>query len=365
MATYKPPEFEQLLAPISEQSPCGEDLKFDLVLDEIKTARRDANRNSPESGQDEGSPGWKLIVDRTTELLTKRSKDLMLAGWLMEALINIGGFAGCRDGVKLINELLERFWDNVFPIIPSDGTLDARLAPLHWCIESDRGGKLPFLLRTVQLFPGNSKAKITLNYWESCFRTIPKGATETPEDYADRKSATEERVRIYQEAKQEASLESLRKLTEDLKGALTEITRLEGIVQTRFALQAPSVSPLRKVVEECAGIVAGALQEKGGPDVPNDMVDQGGTETDRGTGSQRGGLVGGAICSRDDAINRLAEIASYLRKVEPHSPVSYLVQRAVNWGRMPFDQLLKELLKDESVRNQVGELLGLPPPSSD
>jgi len=365
METSELLNFAQLLTPISEQSPCGEDLKFDLVWEEIKSARREANRNPVATGQNESSPAWNLIIERTTDLLTNRSKDLMLAAWLMEALINIHGFAGCRDGVKLINELLEKFWDNLFPIIPGDGSLEPRLAPLHWCIENDRGGKLPILLRTVQILPGDNNSEITLNYWESCFRTIPKGATEAPKDYANRKLATEERANIYLSAKQEVTRESLQHLSEDLKGAFAEITRLEEIVQKRFARQAPSVSPLRKVIEECDSIVSVALQDKGGPSDPDDGADRGANDANRGTGSLRAGLIGGAIGSRDDAINRLSEIASYLRQVEPHSPVSYLVQRAVNWGRLPLDQLLKELLKDESVRNQVGELLGIPPPPSD
>lgn len=74
-------------------------------------------------------------------------------------------------------------------------------------------------------------------------------------------------------------------------------------------------------------------------------------------------MAAGAISSRQDAFNRLEAIANYLRQVEPHSPVSYLVQRAVNWGRMPFEDLLQELLKDTAVRAQVGELLGIKPPS--
>jgi hypothetical protein len=39
--------------------------------------------------------------------------------------------------------------------------------------------------------------------------------------------------------------------------------------------------------------------------------------------------------SRADALRRLAAVAAYFRRTEPHSPVSYLVQRAVRWGEMP------------------------------
>lgn len=71
----------------------------------------------------------------------------MLAAWLTEALMNQHGFAGCRDGFKLLNEFLEQFWDSVYPQVPDDGDLEIRLAPLVWCSIADRGGKLPLLLR--------------------------------------------------------------------------------------------------------------------------------------------------------------------------------------------------------------------------
>ena len=103
------------------------------------------------------------------------------------------------------------------------------------------------------------------------------------------------------------------------------------------------------------------LKDKGGPVVGGSGETTGSADA-AASGSQgrpAGSGIGGPIQSRDDAFRRLEEIATYLRQIEPHSPVSYLVQRAVTWGRMPFEQLLQELLKDSSVRGQVGEMLGL------
>ena len=71
-----------------------------------------------------------------------------------------------------------------------------------------------------------------------------------------------------------------------------------------------------------------------------------------------GTLPGGAPRSRDEAYRRLAEIADYLLRTEPHSPVSYLVKRAVAWGEMPLAELLQELLDSESDLKQIYRLLG-------
>ncbi len=66
----------------------------------------------------------------------------------------------------------------------------------------------------------------------------------------------------------------------------------------------------------------------------------------------------GAVRSRQDALKRLSDVAEFFRKTEPHSPVSYLVQRAVKWGNMPLDNWLQEVIKDETVLGNLRETLG-------
>ena len=358
MATPELLDFPQLLNPISADSPSGEDLKWDAVYEEIKLARKQGNHDLVDDGAEETPPNWSLIVDQATAALATRSKDLMLGAWLTEALMNQHGFAGCRDGFKLLNELLERFWDSVYPQIPEDGDLEIRLAPLVWCCIADRGGKLPLLLRAAPLIPSNGNEVFTWNYWESSFRLKPKADSESEEAFASRRQRSDEQAKTYQEAMRAASRDTVQNLTDDLHATLAEVNRFSDILQHRFDRLAPGVSDLRKALEDCTGIADRTLKEKGGSDSATEGAVQ-------GLPQSNGGVSVGAIGSRQDAFNRLEQIANYLRQVEPHSPVSYLVQRAVNWGRMPFEDLLQELLKDTAVRSQVGELLGIKQPPAE
>jgi type VI secretion system protein ImpA len=59
------------------------------------------------------------------------------------------------------------------------------------------------------------------------------------------------------------------------------------------------------------------------------------------------------------AQRQLAEVAAFFRRTEPHSPVSYLVQRAVQWGHMPLESWLRDVIKDETVLAQLRDTLGL------
>ena len=391
MATPDLLDFELLLSPISAERPSGEDLWWGIVHEEIKSARKQGNRKFLKDGAEDEThetkdapPNWSAIVDQATNALVTRSKDLMIGAWLTEALISLHGFAGCRDGLKLINELLERYWDSVYPQVPDDGDLGKRLGPLIFCTTADSGGKFPILLRESPLIPSSGDAVFNWNYWESSFRLKPKGDKESDDAFAARKQRSEEQVKAYQEAMRASSRDSIQNLLEDLQATMSEVSRFNDILEQRFdrlppgvindaglfdkktglrlARLSPGVSDLRKALEDCIDIAERALKEKGGADSVTDETGDCVSQTTGASASWGGSLASGSIRSRQDALNRLEEIAKYLRQVEPHSPVSYLVQRAVNWGRMPFEDLLQELLKDTTVRAQVGELLGIKSP---
>jgi len=94
---------------------------------------------------------------------------------------------------------------------------------------------------------------------------------------------------------------------------------------------------------------------------PDEVFEEEGSEsgeTGDGTAPAKGG-ASGAIQNRRDALKRLNEIAEFFKKSEPHSPVSYLVQRAVKWGEMPLETWLQEVIKDQSVLVQLKETLGV------
>lgn len=76
-------------------------------------------------------------------------------------------------------------------------------------------------------------------------------------------------------------------------------------------------------------------------------------------GGQAAPVVAGPIGNRKQAFDRLKEVADFLRKTEPHSPVSYLVNRAVKWGNMTLEDVLIELVKNTDARKQLFETLGV------
>ena len=68
--------------------------------------------------------------------------------------------------------------------------------------------------------------------------------------------------------------------------------------------------------------------------------------------------VAGPIQNRRDALKRLSDVADFFQKTEPHSPISYIVSRAVKWGNMPLEVWLKDVIKDEAVLGSLRQTLG-------
>jgi type VI secretion system protein ImpA len=48
-----------------------------------------------------------------------------------------------------------------------------------------------------------------------------------------------------------------------------------------------------------------------------------------------------------------------LKELEPHSPIPYLIQRAVELGSLPFPELIKELVRDQKILTDLNRELGI------
>jgi len=141
MASSEVLDFVRLLEPIAGENPAGRPLRADFsgtsLYHQVKDARaaaRSAERNLAYEEDDENVQrfnvaDWKPILALGPQVLAEESKDLEVAAWLTEALLRQHGYAGLRDGFRLLRELVERFWDNLYPLPDEDG-IHARTAPL-------------------------------------------------------------------------------------------------------------------------------------------------------------------------------------------------------------------------------------------
>jgi type VI secretion system protein ImpA len=118
-AAGSPPvlDIQALLRPIPGDNPGGVDPKSAGVHDALKRLR-----SRFEEGKSEWLPQpvdallseW---IQTASDGLVHCGKDLQLAVWLVEALVKRHGFAGLRDGMRLVRELLTQFWPSLYPAL--------------------------------------------------------------------------------------------------------------------------------------------------------------------------------------------------------------------------------------------------------
>src|ERR1039457_980751 len=121
-------DLDALLRPISEQAPAGRPLRATATYDRIQDALREDLSGAQAEGviKADASGAARLA----SKALTSESKDLNLAVWLTEALVRLEGLGGLRQGLDLIDALIDRFWDSLYPL-PEDGDEEMRAGPLQ------------------------------------------------------------------------------------------------------------------------------------------------------------------------------------------------------------------------------------------
>ena len=354
-------DFDQLLAPISAESPCGESLQWDPQFDELKQMRK--SRKDPINPSGDKEPDWVGLIDLSTSLLTTRTKDLLIAGWLTEAMLRTAGLAGLRDGLKLVSGLVDKFWDGLFPL-PDEKDFSPRAAPLNWLAEHDGGARIPALLREVSLTdqpPRPGEPVINWNLWHLRHQS-PQATGEKDDVFKRRVEEAKKNQAVFDTAITAVKTEFYVEMLSDIDSCLAEIAKLGPSLDAKLAQDlSPSWGRIRDSIGEVRGFVKDVLDRRGwSPQSATSKAGSDATVEDPGMATSNGQVVNrGQICSRADAMSRLEEAADFFSKTEPHSPVAYLVRRAVRWAGMPFEEVLGELVKDDKLVKQISETLGI------
>lgn len=365
----KPPvlDFDAIFAPISEETPAGENLRYSGLYDEINEARRaDDPIAMGDWTSDLKVADYRKVIELAVDALSTKSKDVQVAAWLSEALVMQYGFAGLRDALKVMSSLFDNFWDTVHPEV-DEGDMEGRANAVSW-LDAQAG----FAVKKVPITEGSGFSFIN---WEDAKRfTLPDNfdslESEQQEKLQEEQTRAEREGRVSGEMWKKARAQTKRHFCEvtnfTIDECWAEIKELNRVIDEKFERnQMPSLGILNKSLDEVHTQVKKILADKRAeePDPSDDFEE--GTNGEGGSGEGRtGGGSGGAVTGRSDALRKLSEIAAYFQKTEPHSPVAYLVQRAVKWGNMPLDTWLQDVIKDDGVLGQLRETLGMASGSS-
>ncbi|SOE98722.1 type VI secretion-associated protein, ImpA family [Burkholderia sp. OK233] len=348
-------DIDGLLQPLPGDQPCGVSLIHDPEYEAIRTARR-ADDPSVPAGIWQTTlkvAEWPAVEAGCRRVLSNRSKDLTIAAWLGEAWLNRYGLPALPHCFQLMVGLCERYWNDLHPL-PRDGDLGFRAAPIGWLA----GAYADLLSGQIELFEGPDGLRGTLAQWQSAQRATV-AATARKDVPAAKKEAAARTSAALQEAARVASPAYLRLERDALAMARPLIEQLDAWCTPRLGSEAPSFAVLTEAMTHAGLVLTECLAMHPNSDPPLAVVASDAAAVAGGPAQAPVPAASGVPNSREDAYRQLGVIAEYLARYEPHSPVPYLIQRALEWGSKPLPVLLRELTSSDGDGQKLLTFLGM------
>ncbi|MGA3045461.1 MAG: type VI secretion system protein TssA [Terracidiphilus sp.] len=332
---------EDLLTPIAGESPAGEDLYYDKVFDQVKEARREEDDQGPVGTlAQQKKADYRAVIKVAGEALAKRTKDLRLAGWLVEAQIRVEGFSVLASGIDLLRSLQETFWPTLYPLIEEGGDLELRMLSVEIA-----GRLIAGAVRKVPL----TKSGLSLeSYLESRLVGYEKDATSDARREARRDAV--DHGKLTAEEFDQAFAASPKNLYAEAEAALAEslqaADRLDDYQREAYGENAPILTNLKGALAEVHQAAESLLNERRktdpdpvkveeqppaeeGQEGPDDQAEPG---TEGPSTTRRRTATAGELNGIADAYALVVESAEFLFQKDPLSPVPYLVCAGLRLG---------------------------------
>ncbi len=317
------PDIEELLLPISESSPAGDDIRYEVEYDHVREGRESDPLAEPPV-----VPDFREVRKLAEDILETRCKHLQIAAWLGEAWTHLEGLSGMAAGLDLQRRMLEDFWDHVYPEIDDDD-LEFRVAPLEWTAG--------YLGPSLQSIPLTLSGFTIIEFQQSRSLGYEEDLDGDYEKTQARNAEIERGVlppEDFDKAVGETGKEFYKALIADSTAVVASIDALESLTDDKFGNIGPSFRPLRERVAELQRVVRPILEKKleDDPDPIEEVAFD-----DPADGVAEAGEDGGVPIepvSKKDAGIRVAAAARYLRTADPFDPAPYLMIRGLRWGEL-------------------------------
>ena len=259
-------DIEAILAPIPGDNPAGEDLRYSPIYDQIKEARRADDPFDRGDWQREiKTSDWAAVIKISADALINKTKDLQIAAWFAEALVNTEGFSGLATGLKVLIGFLRDYWEQLYPVIEEED-LDFRVGPIEFLNE-----KLGLTVKGIPL----TDERVTSGYsWLQWQESRHVGyETDTRNQYGDvdesKKQARDELIgegkvtaEDFDAAVTRSSKGYYESLAQDLAACLEAFNTLDRTVDEKFGADAPRLAELKEALEDCERVIGKILKEK-------------------------------------------------------------------------------------------------------
>jgi type VI secretion system protein ImpA len=336
---------EELLKPVADGKPCGEDLTYDQSFLELETMMRGKPETQFSPAED---PNWKEVKDRCLELW-KKSKDLRIATALAVAELKTDGIPGFRECLALLNGLVTTHWTDLYPQLdPADGNDPTQRVNIIASLAAPIGtfGDPMKILELLREAPLTNSARMGRFGAAAILRS--QAGTPGPDGQSPPSQSQIEA------AFRDTSPEELQSLAQKLAEAADLVGQVdENLTKAVGATKAADLSPLKNEIKGIQKILA---QYVAGAGPATEAAGEAAVETEPGTGAGAAKPISGEVQSRQDVIRMLEKICQYYARREPSSPVPYLLKRAQRLAEKNFMEIISDLSPD--ALEQIARITG-------
>lgn len=376
-------DIEGLLAPLSEDAPCGPDLRAEPEFRDIEDTPGDfANLKAPEL----------LAVIARCDALLARTKDQAPALVAVQAAVRVGDLGLATAALSLVKGFADLYWDEFHPG-PAEDMAIARINELS-ALARPAAMVLPIQRMALAKLPAPSAQGFTaamiglacapVAEWssddEAALATqVENGqvsATQARTIRPNRENARMLRsiVRVLSADARAADMDAgvegestgmdpaalaavARDLRTQVEGNVVSLRHLSdllydinAIYDTRAGDSAtfgPVLSAIKSAVDESERFLATFPIDDGAADAGGIVEDTGEGGVTGGTAAPAGAAPRGFVVttpqSRADVVTALDAIGRFFVENEPTSPVPLMLRRVRAWVQMDFLQLLNDI----------------------
>jgi len=323
-------ELERLLSPMSDDSPCGENLEYDLDFGEMERAAE----GKPEQQFGDTivaaeDPDWREL-ERKCSALLERTKDLRVVVHLSRASLNADGYPGFRDCLALIRGYIEQFWETVHPQLDPDDDNDPVLR-VNTLVQLCDGDSTLRLLSKCPLVRSRALGTFGLRDIEVATSDTPVAEDEERPDMATIEAAF-----------MDCELDEIQLTTAAVRAAIEDVNALEiALTEQVGVANATSFEPLVQMLKQAYQVLTSQLQRRGVDDASAEESSD--EEEGEAAAVQR---MTGEITSREDVLRALDKICEYYNRYEPSSPLPLLLTRAKRLATKSFLEIVRDLTPD-------------------
>ena len=345
-------DIEELLEPISEEMPCGEEGSL-FVLEEIVKEQGVGVIAGAEVEATE--PNW-LDLYEESQAHFKKCKHLRTALFITLASMKRQGITGFRDGLLLTKGLLERYWETLYPALDPDESmgdpdgwmereniLNDMSAPI-----STAGDTMKFLqrLRETPLTNSRQLGRFSLREIQAALRA----GDGDGEDGSDAP-----KMALVTGAFEDTDISDLESMHTALTDSLEALSGIQEVLSEKLSQSRPPTfanligmlqdmkKPVHNELDRRGFFKSGADSDDGfGEDGEGEGAGSGGGGGD-GEGGHGGDIATAGIQSRQDVLKAFELIYRYYNKNEPSSPVPLIMKRAERLVTANFFDIISDL----------------------